>query len=118
MIESAQVVRVIHKASLVPELASWTMRPPQTAKRSATAKFWKADDSRAAKDLMQLRGENLISNDRNGLGERFQVRVQGCEFACGVAMNNFAHKLLVKLFTVPQPWEIIITTSPSFCLPK
>jgi hypothetical protein len=42
------------------------------------------------------------SDFRNGSGERFQMRVQGLgEFACGVAVDNFAHKSLVKLSTVP-----------------
>src|SRR5271170_4856051 len=39
---------------------------------------------------------------RNGSGERFQIASSGLgEFACGVAVDNFAHKSLVKLSTVP-----------------
>jgi hypothetical protein len=44
----------------------------------------------------------LVAIQRNGSGERIRWRIQGLgEFACGVNLNNFAHKLLVKLFIIP-----------------
>jgi hypothetical protein len=62
--------------------------------------MWKL--MRGERESVEVNRNPATSPRRNGSGERIQWRIQGLgEFACGVNLNNFAHKLLMKLFIIP-----------------